>query len=416
MQDALSMLFLADAYPWPLDNGAIQRSYHLLESFASRFRVTLVARRRGGAAGAERTPLHDLGVRVVIVDNSDVLDRPEGPYGLWRPVGQQLRDLVAPGQPIIVRRWWSDALLARLRELYTAEHHDVVWALRAPLAEMALEAGWPASRILVDLVDLESEAVGRALAPLGWYAKRPLHNLDLKRLERYERSLPARFGHVVVCKSDDRAALGTPPNVSVVPNGVNLQPAVDSSHADANEMLFVGSMGYDPNADAVKWFMRDIMPEILRQHPPARLAVVGKEVGPDVQKLHDGHSCIIHGAVPEVAPFYAAAGLVVVPIRLGAGTRLKVLEALMLGKAIVATRMAVEGIDITSGEHYEAADSEADFARICVELMRDASRRQRLARAGRQRVIELYQWSHIGDLAAGAVARMEAAPVSSVAG
>jgi len=89
VQDALSMLFLADAYPWPLDNGAIQRSYHLLESFATRFRVTLVARRRGGAAGAERTPLHDLGVRVVIVDNSDVLDRPEGPYGLWRPVGQQ---------------------------------------------------------------------------------------------------------------------------------------------------------------------------------------------------------------------------------------------------------------------------------------------------------------------------------------
>jgi glycosyltransferase involved in cell wall biosynthesis len=295
----------------------------------------------------------------------------------------------------------------------------VVWALRAPLAEMALEAGWPASRILVDLVDLESEAVGRALAPLGWYAKRPLHNLDLKRLERYERSLPARFGHVVVCKSDDRTVLGTPPNASVVPNGVNLQPAVDSSHADANEMLFVGSMGYDPNADAVKWFMRDIMPEILRQHPPARLAVVGKEVGADVQRLHDGHSCIIHGAVPEVAPFYAAAGLVVVPIRLGAGTRLKVLEALMLGKPIVATRMAVEGIDITSGEHYEAADSEADFARICVELMRDATRRQRLAEAGRQRVIELYQWSRIGNLAADVadnVGRREAAPVSSVAG
>jgi glycosyltransferase involved in cell wall biosynthesis len=181
-------------------------------------------------------------------------------------------------------------------------------------------------------------------------------------------------------------------------------------------MLFVGSMGYDPNADAVKWFMRDIMPDILRQHPPARLAVVGKEVGADVQKLHDGRSCIVHGAVPEVAPFYAAAGIVVVPIRLGAGTRLKVLEALMLGKPIVATPMAVEGIDLQPGQHYEVAENERAFARICVELMRDEARRRRLAEAGRQRVIELYQWARIGDLAAEAVARMEAAPVSSVVG
>jgi glycosyltransferase involved in cell wall biosynthesis len=416
VQDALSMLFLADAYPWPLDNGAIQRSYHLLESFATRFRVTLLAQRRGGAAGAERTPLHDLGVRVLAVDNSDVLDRPEGPYGLWRPVGQQLRDLVAPGQPINVRRWWSNALLTRLRELYATGDHDFVWALRAPLAEMAQEAGWPPSRILVDLVDLESEAVGRALAPLGWYAKRPLHNLDLKRLERYEQTLPARFGHVVVCKAEDRAFLGGRANVSIVPNGVSPRPAVDLTHADANEMLFVGSMGYDPNVDAVTWFIRDIMPEIVRQHPPARLAIVGKESGPQVKALHNGRTCIVHGGVPDVTPFYAAAGLVVVPIRLGAGTRLKVLEALMLGKPIVATTMAIEGIDLRPGTHVEVADSADAFARACVALMRDEGRRRQLGEAGRQRAIELYQWSHIGELAAAAVARMQAAPVSSVVG
>jgi len=407
------MLFLADAYPWPLDNGAILRSFHLLESFASRYRVTLLAQRRGGVAGAERTPLHDLGVRLLAVDNSDVLDRPEGPYGLWRPVGEQLRGLVAPGPPINVRRWWSPSLLARLRELYAAEQHDVVWALRAPLAEMAQEAGWPPSRILVDLVDLESEAVGRALAPLGWYARRPFHTLDLKRLEHYERSLPERFGQVVVCKPEDRRALGGQPNVSVVPNGVNPRPPVDPALAQADEMLFVGTMGYDPNADAVKWFMRDIMPDILRQHPPARLAVVGKEAGPDVKALHDGRACIVHGGVPDVTPFYAAAGVVVVPIRLGAGTRLKVLEALMLGKPIVATTMAIEGIDLVPGTHVEVADTPAAFAAACVSLMRDAARRRRLGEAGRQRAIELYQWTRIGDLAAEAVARMQ---VSSVAG
>jgi glycosyltransferase involved in cell wall biosynthesis len=175
-------------------------------------------------------------------------------------------------------------------------------------------------------------------------------------------------------------------------------------------------MGYDPNADAVKWFMRDVMPAILRQHPPARFAIVGKEAGPAVQALHDGRHCIVHGGVPDVTPFYAGAGLVVVPIRLGAGTRLKVLEALMLGKPIVATTMAIEGIDLKPGVHVEIADTPEEFARTCVALLQDEPRRRRLAEAGRQRVIELYQWSHIGDLATAAIARMEAAPVASVAG
>lgn len=409
MQDnAPGMLFLADAYPWPLDNGAIQRTYHLLEAFAGRYRVTLVAARSGGLAGALRMPLQDRGIRVLAVDNRQVLDRPGGPYGLWQPVFQQVRDLVS-GPPIIVRRWWSDAFVECLRQIHDAERHALVWASRAPLAEMALRAGWPASNILVDLVDLESEAVSRAIALLGRYTRRPLHALVLKRLQRYERALPRRFGHVAVCKPEDRVVLGARANVSVVPNGVNLCPALDPTLARPEEMLFVGSMGYDPNVDAAVWFMREMMPIIVRQRPTARLAIVGKEAGPEVRRLDDGRTCIVHGLVPDVTPFYAAAGLVIVPIRLGAGTRLKVLEALMLGKAVVATSTAIEGIDLHPGVHVEVADTAEAFARTCLALMDDEPRRRRLGEQGRQRVIELYQWTRVGELAEAAIAQMRAA-------
>jgi polysaccharide biosynthesis protein PslH len=411
--NALSMLFLAEAYPWPLHNGGVQRIYYLVESFAARYRLTLLTQRRGGADGAERTPLHDLGVRFLPFDNSDLLSRPEGPYGIWRPLGQRLRDLVTPGLPVNVRRWWSEALVAQLRHLRETEHFDIVWAGRAPLAEMAQHAGW--SNILVDQPDLDSEAVGRALATLGIYPSLPLNKIELRRMQDYERSLPKRFPHVVVCKPEDKVFLGSPRNVTVVPNGVPGRPAVDPSRAQADEMLFVGTMGYDPNVDAVTFFMRDIMPAILRDHPPARLSIVGKETPERVQRLHDGRTCFVHGTVPEVTPYYESAGVVIAPIRLGAGTRLKVLEGLILGKAVVATTMAIEGLDLRPGIDLEVADTPDAFARACTALMRDEHRRRTLGQTGRQRALDLYQWTRIGERADEAV-QQTVRPVSSMVG
>jgi polysaccharide biosynthesis protein PslH len=411
---ALSMLFLAESYPWPLDNGSVQRIYYLLESFAARYRLTLIAQRRGGADGAERTPLHDRGVRILPFDNTDLLARPEGPYGIWRPLGQRLRDLVSPGDlPVNIRRWWSDALVARLRDLRQAEAFDVVWAGRANLAEMAQRAGF--TNIVVDQPDLDSEAIGRGLATLGSYASAALNRVEVRRIQQYERSMPARFAHVTVCKREDKTFLGDQPNVTVVPNGVPVREALDPAGEHANEILFVGTLGYDPNVDAVKFFTREVMPEILRQQPDARLSIVGKEPPADVQQLHDGRSIIVHGPVPEVAPYYQSAGVVIAPIRFGAGTRLKVLEALMLGRAVVATTMAIEGLDLRAGTDLEVADTPEAFARACIALMRDERRRRQLASVGRQRALDLYTWSRIGEVADAAV-RSTVAPVSSLVG
>jgi hypothetical protein len=133
---------------------------------------------------------------------------------------------------------------------------------------------------------------------------------------------------------DDREFLNNHPNVSVVRNGVSAQAATDPEMSRAKEMLFVGTMGYEPNADAVKYFMREVMPGIRGQESDACLSVVGKEAESDIRQLHDGQACIVHGQVPDVTPHYQSAGLVIAPIRLGAGTRLKILEALMFGSLL----------------------------------------------------------------------------------
>jgi glycosyltransferase involved in cell wall biosynthesis len=403
-EDALRILFLSDAYPWPLDNGAIQRVYYLLRDLAGHHTVTLLAQRRGGLSAAERAPLDDLGVRIVLADNSDVLDRPEGPYGFWRPLHEQIMNAVWPpsdGLPVTVRRWWSHGLFAMLRDLRQTESYDLVWAQRAALGEMARQAGWPT--VLVDMPDLDTEGAGRALATLGRYVTRPLHEIALRRVEAYERALPTRFAHVIVVKPEDRVFMRSRANVTVVPNGAVIQPPVDAAASHAHEMLFVGSMGYSPNIDAALYFAADILPRILQQQPAAQFSVVGKETAEEVRRLHDGRSIVVHGAVPAVMPYYAAAGLVVAPIRLGAGTRLKVLEALMFGKAVVATPMAIEGLDVRAGIDLEVADTPEAFAAACVALMQDEARRLRLGQAGRQRVVDRYDWTNIGRLATAAV-------------
>jgi glycosyltransferase involved in cell wall biosynthesis len=399
----MKILLLSDTYPWPLDNGAIQRVYHLLTPLAAEHHVTLVAGRRGRLSTQEASALEDLGVRVHVVENSEVLDRPDGPYGLWRPIGSQLFDLLRMSQPMTVRRWWSDAIVARLRELRRSEHYDLVWAVRPPLAEMARAAGWP--RVLVDLPDLDSVAATRAISTLGAYTTRPLHEVAIYRLRAYERALPKRFAHVVVCKPEDRVFMGSRDNVSIVPNGVEVRPATDTRQARPNDMLFVGSMGYSPNVDAVTYFTSTILPRIRQRQPAARFDIVGKETAKEVLQLHDGQTCVVHGAVPDVAPYYGSAGLVVAPIRLGSGTRLKVLEALMFGKAVVATPIAIEGLDLRAGVDLEVADTPEAFADACHALMTDGERRRRLGWTGRQRARHLYDWARIGKLAVTAASQ-----------
>jgi glycosyltransferase involved in cell wall biosynthesis len=147
------------------------------------------------------------------------------------------------------------------------------------------------------------------------------------------------------------------------------------------------------------------MPGIQGQLSDACLSVVGKEAESDIRQLHDGQACFVHGHVPDVTPYYESAGLVIAPIRLGSGTRLKILEALMLGKALVASSVAIEGLDLRPGIDLEVADTPSSFANACLELMRDERRRHRLGQAGRERVLERYEWVRIGGLANAVVAQ-----------
>ena len=158
-------------------------------------------------------------------------------------------------------------------------------------------------------------------------------------------------------------------------------------------------MDWLPNEDAMLYFCREILPFIRSEEPLARLTIVGRAPTPAVKKLADAAGIVVTGRVDDVRPYMREASVYVVPLRIGGGTRLKIFEAMAMGKAVVSTTIGAEGLPVTNGTHVMVADDPASFARAVVVLIRDADRRQQLEVAARALVVEKYDWSAVaGEL------------------
>lgn len=395
--DRLNLLFVSQLHPWPLTNGAALRVYNLLDWLSRRHRVTLVVLAERGKTVDRSFPLWDRFEQVIAVARTTCAFERTRRFEHHPPLPDRLWALASSPLPSFVRRWESSELLAVLRELRAGPEFDLVWVERSYVAEMARTAGF--RRILVDVDDLESVAYRRLLRRTRWYLSKPLHYAEWLKSHLYERVLlPRRFWRLLVCKETDRRFFGLlarPRNVFVLPNGVRAHPAADPAGEAPGEMLFVGDLAYPPNVDAMLFCAGEVFPRIRARHPGARLVMVGAGPVESIQRLHNGSDIVVAASVPDLEPYYARATVVVVPIRLGGGTRIKVLEALAHGKAVVATSVGAEGLNLRTGEDIEIADGPEAFADACVRLLGDATARRRLAANGRERVLAQYEWDAI---------------------
>jgi glycosyltransferase involved in cell wall biosynthesis len=195
----------------------------------------------------------------------------------------------------------------------------------------------------------------------------------------------------------DQAALrGLDPSVRtwVVPNGVDtgyFRPA-DPESVEAESLIFTGTMSWEPNVDATIHFCGDIFPLIQRTYPGVRLTIVGAEPTEAVRRLGDQRGVTVTGSVKDVRQYIGRAAVVIVPIRLGSGTRLKILEAMAMGKAVISTAVGCEGLEVTPGKDIEVANSPEAFAVAVCRLLGDPARRRALGEAGRRLVTDRYDW------------------------
>jgi glycosyltransferase involved in cell wall biosynthesis len=255
---------------------------------------------------------------------------------------------------------------------------------------------FPGGRPLVlDEYNIEHALLRRVARLEASPARKLFGHLEAAKVEREERRAWARVdGCVALSPLDEALVRAGYPGVrtAVVPNAVDTDyfgPA--DGPVDPESMVFVGMMNYRPNADGVLWFAAEVLPRIRSRRPSATLTVVGGGAPSSVRKL-GGPRVTLTGRVDDVRPFMARAGVVITPLRAGGGTRHKVLDALSMGKAVVSTTLGAEGIEVVNREHLIMVDDPDEMADRILDVMSDASLRDRLALAGRALMLERYGW------------------------
>ena len=219
--------------------------------------------------------------------------------------------------------------------------------------------------------------------------------LESRALDRVERKYVALADHVLAVSENDRdffLRYVGPERISVIPTGVDTDYFAPSAAAEQpGTTVFTGSMDWMPNEDAVSYFVGSILPLVRREIPDAAFWAVGRRPSPRLQALASPHVAVT-GTVDDIRPYLAKAAVCVVPLRSGSGTRIKIFEAMAMGKAVVSTTLGAEGLPVRHGENIILADDPADFARQVAELLRDPPRRAELGRAARQLVEQSYGW------------------------
>lgn len=410
----MQVLWASHLVPYPPKSGVHLRSFHLLRGVATQHDVDLIAfvqepwlkifygSRTQALAECEKG-LREIcrSVRFLTIDS---LARPAGKLrtamaGMVSPAGYTLRWL----QSSAAQRVFAAAAQERR---YGLAHFDTIGLApyRAPFGPVPATLGHH---------NIESHMLLRRAANEGDILKRAYFALEGARVRRYEARVAERFAAHITCSELDSErlhAIAPHANAVVIPNGVDVdyfQPR--APEAAAPSIIFVGSLNWYPNVEAVLFLLRDVWPALKAQIPQLHLDLVGSAPPDVVLELASSLPDVtVHGFVDDVRPFMEAATLYVCPIRDGGGTRLKLLDAFAMRKCVIAHPIACEGIDVVPGRHVEHATSAEEFVRSITRLLRAPDERRSMGLAAQQLVTERYSFAQIGRRLAdlfGALAR-----------
>jgi len=292
-------------------------------------------------------------------------------------------------------RLLSQPMQQAITDLVAREHFDVIQVESSQMAGFAFPAG---PVLVLDEHNIEHDLLGRDAGTERSLPRRLYKRIEQRKVRREEIGFWGRVSGCAVTSLDDERRLhdGDPSTrTCVVANGVDLVHFTPAPAAtEPAGLVFVGSINYRPNTDAVLHCAEAILPLVRERVSTATLTVVGQGAPHSVRRL-ESPAVRIAGEVADVRPYLAAAAVVVVPLRSGGGTRIKVLEALAMGKAVVTTSLGCEGIEVEDGRHVLIADDPETFAACVVRLLGDEELSLRLGMAGRRLVESRYGWESV---------------------
>jgi glycosyltransferase involved in cell wall biosynthesis len=384
----MDVLILTPQLPFPAYQGTSLRNLHILRGLAQTNRLFLLSY----AGFAEEQPLPPELVELC----AEIVTVPEP----QRPFSRRLWQMLSTNQPDMALRLvsiaYEEALRALLQrrsfDLAQIEGIELAWTI--PLFKQAA----PDLPLLYDAHNAETLLQARAGAadvgnirrlPAVYYSK-----LQRARLSRYEAWVCQTVNQVTAVSEADSQALenlaGLPPgSIPIIPNSIDVasyRPGVQGKKAGVEviefDVVFSGKMDYRPNVDAVLWFADEVWPLVREQQPRARWAVVGQKPHPRLERLRQVPGLTLTGWVPDIKPYMSGAKVFIMPFRVGSGTRLKLIEALAAGRAVVSTTVGVEGFPIVDGRQVLLGDTAETFAARILDLLDDPRKRAELGRQG----------------------------------
>ena len=381
--------------PYPLNSGKRIRTFQLVSRLARTHRITYVCHRNADpdeAAEAERA-IGRLGITTVVVD------RPVPPRSGPVFYGRLAANLLSP-LPYSVASHRSLLIDQAIRDVATRDKVDLWQAEWTPYAESLRSLD--AVRRLIMAHNVESQIWKRYHENETNPLKRWYIGHQWRKFEGFERRAFREADQVVAVSHEDAALICDhfeAPQVAVVENGVDTNYfSPGDSERQPGQILFLGSLDWRPNLDAVDQLLDIVFPAVRAREPSARLCLVGRKPPEALQRrVRATSGGELHAGVPDVRPYLARSALLVVPLRIGGGSRLKILEAFAAGLPVVSTRIGAEGLRVQDGVQLTVVDDVESMAGELVTSLRNpASARERAGR-GRRLVEDEYDWEILAD-------------------
>ncbi|MEE8575705.1 MAG: glycosyltransferase [candidate division Zixibacteria bacterium] len=381
----MKLLVLDEEFPFPLNSGKRIRSYNLTLRLARKHHLSYMAY---GSVDSEsfrqfqKDNLHPIPVRESITKKEGIKFYLQLAANLFSP------------DPYIVTSHYSNAFAQKLPHAIKNDRPDVIICEWTPYAQF-----------VKGITDIPTVVVAHNIETTIWrryfeneknLAKRWYIGRQADKVARFESgtfSSVAGATAVTEGEAEEIRALCSSLPVEVVANGVDLdffcrQP----DQAQKRRIVFTGAMDWRPNQDAVVFFVERIFPLIRAQDSNIESFIVGRRPPDSIRQFNDLDGITVTGTVDDVRPYISGAAVYIVPLRIGGGSRLKILEALAMEKAVVSTSVGAEGLNVVDGRELIIADNPELFCKSIFDLLDDEGSRGSLGKAGRQLVVEQYGW------------------------
>lgn len=380
----MKLLFTANRFPYPPYRGDKLKIYHLAKRLARRHELHLVTFLQDKADLQYLPELQQIFREIHLVPLSRMQSYRNSLMAFFRK------------EPFQVRYFHAKAMAEKIKQLRAEHNYDAVHVQHLRMAQY-----WASDKSIPRILDLPDayslywkRRVTAARGPLKAFTR-----LEQQRVFAYESILEA-YDLSLVCSAEDRDYLRDEReigNVALLPNGVDLETfsgRQEHDYTPGKVLLFTGNMDYAPNVDAVLYFTRDILPLVREKVPDVQFVIAGQRPVKKVTELA-GEGVTVTGFVPDLSVWYAAASVVVAPLRFGAGTQNKVLEAMAMGVPVVSRNIGFNGLNITSGEGVVLALETEAFAGACIRLLQSEQHRREVGQAGKKVVREQFDWEVI---------------------